>query len=319
MIKKIILSFCAFVLVYNISFAQKKMAFERTGTIYLYGFSNKSETKLFDGYQHSISPDGNAIAFTETDSMGNRYIAVYKIQPNGILPLTPEFIRFTAVPGSNSYEPRFSPDGKNLVFNYWNGNDWDIAIVGADNSNYFNLTEPLRVSTGFTSGFYSPCWAPDSKSILTHDMKDVYEFDLQGNIINKYSLMKALTDAKVYPSSASVFTYNKNKTHLIFDGENETFFENLEEPVNGIYSYDIKNNSIKMISPEDYSSIHPVIFYDDNKIYYSAFGKKDITVRKSQELDSDYYEIRYSIYTMDMNGNNVTKIIEDAYLPSITN
>jgi TolB protein len=319
MIKKIILSICVFVLICNISFAQKKMAFERTGTIYLYSFDDNSETKLFDGYQHSISPDGNAIAFTETDSMGNRYIGVYKIQPAGILPLTPDIIRYTAVPGQNSYEPKYSPDGKNLVFNYWNSNDWDIAIVSADNSNYVNLTEPYRVSTGFTSGFYSPSWSPDSKSIVTHDMSNVYEFDLQGNILNKYPMTKVLTDAKIYPSSASMFTYNKDKTHLIFDGENEMFFENLEEPVNGIYSYDIKNNSIKMISSMDYSSIHPVISYAGNKIYYSAFGKKDITVKKSEELDSDYYEIRYSIYTMNMNGGNVTKIIEDAYSPSITN
>lgn len=299
----------------QISFAQKKLAFERTGTIYLYSFTDRSEKKLFDGYQQSISPDGNAIAFTETDSMGNRYIGVYNIFPDGLEPLTDAIIRFTSVPGQNNYEPRYSPDGKYLVFSYWNGNDWDAAIIGVDNSGFVNLTEPIRVSKGVTAGFYSPTWSPDSKSIVTHDMNSVYEFDLQGNLLKKYELNSFLNSSKVYPSSASTFTYDKTKKFLIFDAENDMFFDNLEEPINGIYIYDIEDNDVEIISPSDYSSLDPVISYAENKIYFSAFGKKDIT--KVENDDMDYYELNYSIYKMDMDGDNFEKVLNNALSPSI--
>lgn len=315
MMKKLVFILFITLLSSQISFAQKKLAFERTGTIYLYSFTDKSEKKLFDGYQQSISPDGNAIAFTETDSLGNRFIATYNIFPDGLEPLTDPIIRFTAVPGQNSYEPKYSPDGKYLVFSYWNGNDWDAAIVAVDNSGFVNLTEPIRVSKGVTAGFYSPTWSPDSKSIVVQDMRSVYEFDLKGNLLKKYDLSALLNSAKVYLSSASTFTYDKTKKYLIFDAENEMYFENLEEPINGIYIYDIEDNEVEIISPSDYSSLDPVISYAENKIYFSAFGKKDI--RKVENGDLDYYELNYSIYKMDIDGDNFEKILNNALSPSI--
>ena len=74
----------------------------------------RNERKLFIGYDAEISPDGSKIAYTwvSDDAPNERYIAVYDIaaKKNNIL---------KHIPGTNNYAPRWSPNGKKILFNQY--------------------------------------------------------------------------------------------------------------------------------------------------------------------------------------------------------
>jgi hypothetical protein len=45
--------------------------------------------------------------------------------------------------------------------------------------------------------FGAPEWARDGKSIFCHDLDNIYQIDLDGNVLKKLELSKILTDASM--------------------------------------------------------------------------------------------------------------------------
>ena len=48
-----------------------------------------------------------------------------------------------------------------------------------------------------SEAFGAPEWARDGKSIFCHDLDNIYQIDLDGNVLKKWELSKILTDASM--------------------------------------------------------------------------------------------------------------------------
>ncbi|HRE41750.1 MAG TPA: hypothetical protein PLG90_10480 [Ignavibacteria bacterium] len=282
------------------------MSYEKTGTIYKYNLNTNEDIKLFEGYQQSISPDGKKIAYTESDEKtGGRFISIYDIESKTVK-------RMTSVPGDNSYFPRYSPDGNYLVFNHWTNNNWQIAIVSVDDRNFKILTENKIRNL---NSFYSPSWTEDSKSIITHDMSNIIEFSIEGEVLNIYPLDKIDPSKKIFFSSASTVWFDKTNFALIFDCEVDNEFGGTYENQNRIYRYDLLKNVITKISPDEYSATNPFISFSSGKIFFNAFTKEDVI--KKIEGEMEYFELTYSIYNTDIKGDKFSFVLKNGTSPSL--
>jgi len=111
--------------------------------------------------QPSISPDGTRIAFVKNGG-GDANLYVCWSDGSGAKPLT------DLRDGGQVYAPRWSPDGKQLVFSFSTGDRRDIGAVSADGG----PIETLIASDGTDR---DPCWSPDGKQLLfSSDVSGIY-------------------------------------------------------------------------------------------------------------------------------------------------
>jgi len=70
---------------------------------------------------------------------------------------------------------------------------WHLGLVNADGS-AFRLVKNAELKP---DAFGAPEWARDGKSIFCHDLDNIYQIDLDGNVLKKWELSKILTDASM--------------------------------------------------------------------------------------------------------------------------
>jgi TolB protein len=98
----------------------------------------------------------------------------------------------------------WSPDGKQLAFSIMADNAWHLGLVNADGSGFrFVKNAELK-----PEAFGAPERARDGKSIFCHDLDNIYQIDLDGNVLKKWELSKILTDASMKLPNKIVFTPN---------------------------------------------------------------------------------------------------------------
>jgi TolB protein len=97
------------------------------------------------------SPDGAQIAFMSTRAHGRWDIYVSAANGTNVRQLTND-------PGRDEYAPRWSPDGKRLVYYSWAGTDSEIRSIAVDG------TDEQVLTSGFADGF--PDYSPDGSQIV---------------------------------------------------------------------------------------------------------------------------------------------------------
>ena len=80
------------------------------------------------------------------------------------------------------------------LFQSWQTRRGTSVLVNADGS-----WVPVREECGARArgAFGAPEWARDGKSIFCHDLDNIYQIDLDGNVLKKWELSKILTDASM--------------------------------------------------------------------------------------------------------------------------
>lgn len=134
-------------------------------------------TKFADAVYPDISADGKQIAFARREANGTRfYLSVANIdEPNNyvdvVVPKGREF---------NIYNPKFSPDGKQIVFTFFDGKEKKIGIkqINADGYMVFG-----------SSNSRDPSWSLDGKSIYFSGDEtgvfNIYKINLQTKDVKK--------------------------------------------------------------------------------------------------------------------------------------
>src|SRR5438046_5332781 len=164
--------------------AQRKIAYDRGENILVADVDGTHSKKIADGSWPEISPDGTRVTFnTEGDAKNRpgpeRHIAIADVA-SGKVTVLPN------IPSDNCFGPVWSPNGKQLAFSIMADKAWQLGLVNADGSAFrFVKNAELR-----PEAFVAPEWASDGQSIVCADLDNIYQIDLDGNLLKKWKLSK---------------------------------------------------------------------------------------------------------------------------------
>ena len=129
--------------------------------------SNPVQISGVDPSRLDWSPAGNRLCFSANDT-------IFTIQPDGagLTQLT------TYGPGSDAYDPQWSPDGSRLVGTLFDGTGNRTYTMNADGSN------PAPLLGAQFQGMTDPVWSPDGRRIAFHaelPADDLYAVNVDGS------------------------------------------------------------------------------------------------------------------------------------------
>jgi len=232
----------------------------------------------------AISPDGNKLAYTLSDSAGNRsiWIADMENKSQGKL----------QVNSNNYYQAMWSADGGAIAFNIFNSkNLWKIGVIKTDNSGYVMLDSASKINV------YAPTWK-NEKEIVGQDLTKLYTFDRTGKLIDT-KLIADLIGNEFSIASSNRFFYTKDGAKLIFNAGNTDVLDGLTGPSEAVYILDLASKKVQRISPKGINV--PYVFLTaDDRIFYSG-AEKPFTQSKIYVSDLDG-----NIKTVVDKGNNPT-------------
>ena len=216
-----------------ISAAERKIAYEHDEKIFVANVDGTHAKKIADGALPEISPDGTRIAFnTEGDAKNRpgpeRRIAVADVASEKVTVIKD-------IPSDNCFGPVWSPDGTQLAFSIMAEKEWHLGLANADGPGFrFVKNADLK-----GEAFGAPEWARDGKSIFCHDLDDLYQIDLDGNVLKKWELSKILTDASM--SSNDRLSVSPDGKALLMDVDcgSEHERKNWDGPQPPIYKFDL--------------------------------------------------------------------------------
>ncbi|MEG1824176.1 MAG: hypothetical protein RRY12_05895 [Cloacibacillus sp.] len=189
-----------------------------------------------------ISPNGDQIAFTLYGENGSRTIALCSI-PNGK-------ITRLRVSGGNSYGPRWSTDGKSLLYSkYVGGKRWLAAIYDIASGREKIIT-PGKGGVPAPNDLFSPFFSADGKSFWAQDMTNLYQFSLDGAQLTVVPLDPLFAKEKILGGSDIHFTQSTDGENIIFAVQiGETHCRTCQNPDcrSGVFVYNIKTGKLTNI------------------------------------------------------------------------
>ncbi|MBB6237374.1 Tol biopolymer transport system component [Pedobacter sp. AK013] len=225
----------------------------------------------------AISPDGNKLAYTLSDSAGYRSIWVADMENKSQGKLQ--------VNGNNYYQAMWSADGGAIAFSIFNRkNLWKIGVIKTDNSGYVMLDSASKINV------YAPTWK-NEKEIIGQDLTKLYTFDLTGKLIDT-KLIADLIGKEFSIASSNRFFYTKDGAKLIFNAGNTDILDGLTGPSEAVYILDLASKKVQRISPKGINVAYVFVTADD-RIFYSG-AEKPFAQSK--------------IYVSDLNGNIKTVV-----------
>lgn len=225
----------------------------------------------------AISPDGNKLAYTVSDSIGNRSIWVADMEGKSQLQLQAN--------SKNYYHAAWSPSGKTIAFNLFSDKSiWKVAVIKADNTGLLVLDSKL------TTRLFSPTWKSEAE-VVAHDLKNIYTFDTRGKLIDT-KIIAELLGADYHVSGSNSFFYTSDGKKLIFNAGFGKPVEELKDLAEGVFALDLNTKKVTRISPER-MNVPYVFLTADDRIFFSG-AEKPFTQSK--------------IYVSDLEGNVKTVV-----------
>jgi len=176
------------------------------GGLYIYDLESKNKTLLLKGFSPrdpSFSPDGNTIVFADFVEDGSENAEIYTIGIDGSNP-----IKLTDNP-ARDYLPKYSPDGKTLVFSSERDGNIQLYTINSSGENVKRLME-----NKFTDNCGS--FSPDGLKIIFNsdrgESSDIYAVSSDGstepeNLTNN----SAGNYEACYSPDGSMIVYRSNK------------------------------------------------------------------------------------------------------------
>jgi Tol biopolymer transport system component len=236
-----------------------------------------------------VSPDGQTIAF---DLLGDLYS----------MPITGgQATRLTSGMG-HDMQPRFSPDGEQIVFvsdRSGDNNVWRMPAVGGD---------PIQVSKGVGSRFASPDWAPDGDYIIVsraapgRGLEKLWMYHVDGGTglemvggTGAQRLMGAALDADGryiwYAQRSGMWTYNS-----IF-------------PLYQLWVYDRENGTRTPMSNRYGSAFRPALSPDGTTLAYGSRHDADTGIRLRDLASGDERWLAYPVQRDDQESTATMDVL----------
>jgi len=274
--------------------AQRKIAFEPRENIFVADTYGTHQKKIAAGASPEISPDGTRVAFnTVADSKTRpgpeRHIAVADVASGKVTVLKD-------IPSDNCFGPVWSPDGSKLAFSIMAEKEWHLGLVNADGSGFrFVKNAGLK-----SEAFGAPEWARDGKSIFCHDLENIYQIDLDGNILKKWELSKILTDASMNGGDRLSISPDGKTLLMDVDCGAEHERKNWDGPQPAIEKFDVAGDKAVRITGKDDFVWEPFWLTSDEFL---------CIMQKENENEP-------SIYRMSLDGKNAKLLVKHARTPS---
>ena len=144
------------------------------------GKTRKVTTHYADDVDPSITKDGSMMTFLSTRP-GRAHI--YTMDPRG----TEKDIKRISFVGQFNATPRFSPDGKEIVFSSWVDNGFDLYRIDSQGASVMRLTKDFGSNE-------EPVFSPDGEFIVftskrvisrTKAVQDIYIMNREGEILGQ--------------------------------------------------------------------------------------------------------------------------------------
>jgi dipeptidyl aminopeptidase/acylaminoacyl peptidase len=276
------------------------VVFSRDDGIYLTNPEGKKPVKLAEGNDPEVSPDGRFVAFTASsgkDGWG-RMIAVVDITSK-------KRTLFGKIPGENSYGPRWSPDGKSLLFNHWDekNSDWVFGLATPADGSFRILAPGLR-------GIYSPFWSADGKSVYGQDLDTLYRIDAESGAVGEKRKLAEVTGSEAMVSSAIRFVVSPDGSMWLFDGEVEDTAKLMKrgEPLSSaIFLHMPSDGKTRRLTPESICAMHPAWLPGAEEFIFAGYTAKEAK-RKG---------FPFALYRTSLSGGKTKRLIETGGSPSV--
>ena len=273
---------------------QRKIAYNRNGKIFVADVDGTHAKKIAEGSWSVISPDGTRVAFNTDEDAKNRpgperRIAIADVA-SGKFSVVPN------IPSDNCFGPVWSPDGKQLAFSIMTDNAWHLGLVNADGSE-FRLVKNAELKP---EAFGAPEWARDAKSIFCHDLDNIYQIDLDGNVLKKWELSKILTDASMNSGDRLSISPDGNSLLMDVDTGSEHERKNWDGPQPAIEKLDLSADTAVRISGKDDYVWQP---------FWLTANEFLCIMQKENENQA-------SIYRMSLDGKNPKLLVKHARTPT---
>jgi TolB protein len=213
---------------------------------------------------------------------GARHIAVADIS-------TGKVTVFKDIPSEQCYDARWSPDGSRISFRVIIDGEWRRGIVNADGSDF-------RVVNGLPPD--APAWARDGKSIFGYDSENLYQIDLEGNVLKKWELSKVLTEGGNY-GDTQVYGLSMSP-----DGKTLLIDVDLGGPA-AVYAFDLATEKTTRVTSNKDVAIESCWLTNDE---FLCVIFKDKAKPSSMR----------SVYRISANDKVAKLIIKDARNPSVS-
>lgn len=274
--------------------SERRIAFERNDAIYIASPDAALIRKVGDGIFPAISPDGTRVAFTSVEKTGptpTRHIAVAEIA-------TGQKTVFKDVPSDNSYYPVWSPDGRWLVFILRKDELWHVGMIKPDGST-FNFVKKGKPNE---PPLYAPCWARDGLSIFCQDMTYIYRLGLDGILLSKWNIEKAIPNGEMSGDSRMDLSPDGKRLLLSIDMGEEHNRQDWDGPLPALWTMEIDTHKAVRITPKSLFGWDGCWFDNQNILFLSQnAGEKSA-----------------SIYRMSVDRKNLKRLIKDARMPSVS-
>jgi TolB protein len=274
--------------------AERKIAYEHRENIFVADIDGTRQKKIATGALPEISPDGTLVAFnTSEDSKTRpgpeRHIAVADVASGKVRVLKD-------IPSDNCFGPVWSPDGSKLAFSIMAEEEWHLGLVNADGSGFrFVKNAGLK-----RDALGAPEWARDGKSIFCHDLDNIYQIDLDGNVLKKWELSKILTDASMNGGDRLSISPDGKALLMDVDCGAEHERKNWDGPQPAIEKFDLAGEKAVRVTGKNDFVWEP--FWLSNNEFLCILQKEN--------------ENEPSIYRMSLEGKNAKLLVKRARTPS---
>ncbi|HXH76024.1 MAG TPA: hypothetical protein VNJ08_13725 [Bacteriovoracaceae bacterium] len=160
------------------------LSYTGNADIYEMGLNGGGMRKITSHYADDVDPsitqDGSLMSFL-SNRPGRAHI--YTMDPSG----SEKDVKRISFVGQFNATPRFSPDGKELVFSSWVDNSFDLYRISADGNNLVRLTKDFGSNE-------EPAFSPEgefivftSKRVLsrTKAVQDIYIMNRDGEVLGQ--------------------------------------------------------------------------------------------------------------------------------------
>jgi TolB protein len=271
--------------------APRQIAFERDSNVWIANLDGTGAKKLAAGYYPSISFDASQVAFNTEEAKGARRIAVITVA-------TGQTKVFTDVPGNNSYDPVFSPDGSQIVFSFYDASVWSLCLIKSDGTGFHYLKKAVKDEPTL----YSPCWARDGKSLFCQDMSKIYRLGLDGAVMGQWEIPKVIPNADMSSSARIDASPDGKRLLLGVDMGEESHRKGWDGPLPAVWTLDLATQKSERLTPKKLFGWDGCWLDNDTLLFLSqASGEK-----------------QPSLYRMPLSGKDHKLVIKNAGLTTVS-